>query len=99
MKSLIMKSVYAGLGVLNSGKQSIEHLGRELAKQADLSEKDGQQIARRLRARTDRAITTLHKAIQTEIKTAVDALHTAAKDDVEELSGKRRRPAAKRRAR
>jgi polyhydroxyalkanoate synthesis regulator phasin len=99
MKSLIMKSVYAGLGVLSSSKENIEHLGRELAKRADLSEKEGEQVAKRLRARTERAITILNRVVTTEVKKVVDDLSAAAHQDVHQLSSKRRRRASRQRPR
>jgi len=91
MKSLITKSVYAGLGVLNTGKQNVEHLGHRLAKQAELTEKDGEKIARRLRAQADRKITQLHDFFEAEIKKAVHALHLTARDEVDKVSEKRKK--------
>jgi polyhydroxyalkanoate synthesis regulator phasin len=98
MKSLVMKSVYAGLGVINRGKENVEQLGRRLAREADLSEKDGEKIARRLRARCDRAITTLHESLEREIKKAVTTLHSATRDDVHTFSAKKRKGHSRRSA-
>jgi hypothetical protein len=88
MKSLIMKSVYASLGLLNSGKDTVEQLGRNLAKIADLSEKDGEAVARRLRARSDKAIRGLQKTIRVEVNKAVNAIHAATQADVSGMSKK-----------
>lgn len=77
MKSLVMKSVYAGLGLLGSGKETVEELGRKLARQANISEKDGERIARQLRSRSEKAIHALNKALEKEVTSVVDALHAA----------------------
>jgi hypothetical protein len=94
MKQVIMKSVYAGLGLLNTGKQTVEQLGRKIAEAADLSEKDGEKVARRLRVQSDKAINSLHKILQTEVKKTVGALHTAARAHVVNLSSKKRKAKA-----
>ena len=74
-----MKSIYAGLGLLGSGKETVEELGRNLAKQADLSEKDGQKIARHLQTQSKKAVDYVHKTIESEVNRVVDALQTAKK--------------------
>jgi hypothetical protein len=99
MKSLIVKSIYAGLGLLDSGKKSVENLGRELARQADLSEKDGQNIARKLHARADKAITTVQGVVQSEIKKAVDTLRAAAQVEIHQASAQRKTASPHRSAR
>ncbi|HWB52778.1 MAG TPA: hypothetical protein VG722_01240 [Tepidisphaeraceae bacterium] len=105
MRNLIVKSVYAGLGVLGSGKKTVEDLGHELARRADLSEKDGRKIAQRLRSRADKAITEVHRVLEKEIKKTVNALHSAVNADVRKMSaqqkkgGHRRKATARKRSR
>jgi hypothetical protein len=89
MKSLLLRSVYAGLGLLHSGKETVEQLGRELAKKADLSERDGEVIARRMRARSSKAIKGLDKKLRSEVGKVVDALHEALQADLSGMSAKR----------
>ena len=78
MKSLVMKSIYAGLGLIGSGTETVEQLGRKLAKQVNVSEKDGERIARQLRSRSEKAIRALNKSLEKEATRIVDALHAAA---------------------
>jgi hypothetical protein len=78
MKSLVMKSIYAGLGLIGSGTETVEQLGRKLAKQVNVSEKEGERIARQLRARSDKAIRALNKSLEKEVTRIVDTLHSAA---------------------
>ena len=94
MKSLVMKSIYTGLGLLGSGKETVEQLGRKLAKQANLSEQDGKKIARQLRVRSKRAVDVLHKTLDAEAAKVVKALHAASRElssPGSKRSGKRRR--------
>jgi len=78
MKSVVMKSIYAGLGMLGSGKETVEQIGRKLAKKANLSEKDGERIARDLRVRSEKAITSLQKTLDKEVHKVVKALHSTS---------------------
>lgn len=95
MKSLVMKSIYAGLGLLGTGKQSVEHLGRELAKRANLSEKEGEKVARQLRHQSEKAIGTLQKSLNAEVTKVVKAIHsaTATKASRKPKAKAKRRPA------
>jgi hypothetical protein len=80
MKSLVMKSIYTGLGLLGSGKETVEQLGRKLAKQANVSEKDGERIARELQARSQKAITAMQKTLHSEVNKVVSAMRAATKE-------------------
>jgi len=80
MKSIVTKSIYAGLGLLGSGKETVEQLGRKLARQADLSEKDGERIARQLRARSEKAVHAVHKTLETEVTKVVKAFQAATRE-------------------
>src|SRR5579862_8000258 len=78
MKSIVMKSVYAGLGLIGSGTETIQEFGRKLAKRAKISEKDGERIARKIRSRSERAAQTLNKLLDREVSAMVDSLHAAS---------------------
>ena len=80
MKSIVMKSIYTGLGLLGSGKESVEHLANRLAKQANLSEKDGQRIAHELRVRSEKAVHALSKSLDAEVTKVVHAVRAATKE-------------------
>jgi polyhydroxyalkanoate synthesis regulator phasin len=79
MKSLVMKSIYTGLGMLGSGTHSVEHLARALAKKAQLSEAEGEKIARELSHRSEKAIGTVQKTLNSEVSKVVKALHDATR--------------------
>jgi CRISPR/Cas system type I-B associated protein Csh2 (Cas7 group RAMP superfamily) len=94
MKSVVMKSIYAGLGMLGSGKESVEEIGKILAKKASLSEKDGERIARELRVRSERTIASLQKSLETEVAKVVKALHAATGGSTAKAT-KKKKPKAK----
>ena len=94
MKSLVMKSIYTGLGLIGSGTETVEQLGRKLAKHVNVSEKDGERIARQLRSKSQKAIAALNKSLDKEVTKIVDALHSAASSG--SRAGKRKKHPAKR---
>ncbi|HSU65725.1 MAG TPA: hypothetical protein VLJ39_02530 [Tepidisphaeraceae bacterium] len=101
MKSVVMKSIYAGLGMLGTSKHSVEHLARQIAKKAQVSEKEGEKIARDLSHRSEKAINAVQKTLNTEVSKVMKALHDATETARRKSGGakKARRPArrAKRR--
>ena len=96
MKSIVMKSIYTGLGLLGSGKETVEQLGRKLARQANVSEQEGKKIARQLRRRSQKAIDVLHETLDTEVAKVVKALNAATK--AKSASSNRKARARRRRA-
>ncbi|MDB5333418.1 MAG: hypothetical protein JWP03_4569 [Phycisphaerales bacterium] len=102
MKPVVMKSIYTGLGLLSTGKETVEDIARKFAKKANLSEKDGEKIARHLRTRSEKALSALQKSLETEVNKVVRALHAVTGENKSRASGAKRKaaskPKAKRRA-
>jgi hypothetical protein len=71
MKDILLKSIYTGIGLLGTGKKSVEELGRKIAEQADISEKEGERIARTLQKRAENAAKALHKVTDGEVSKVV----------------------------
>jgi hypothetical protein len=80
MKSIVMKSIYTGLGLLGSGKETVEQMASRLAKQANISEKDGERIAKELRARSEKVVHALSKSLDAEVTKVVHAVRAATKE-------------------
>ena len=78
MKSIVMKSIYTSLGLLATGKETVEEIGRKLARKVNLTEKDGEKIARDLKARSEKALHAIQKSVDTEVNRVVKALHSVA---------------------
>src|SRR5262252_5838129 len=77
MNDLVRKTILTGLGLVETGTKAAEKLGRELAQQAELSEKEGQKLAKRLRERSEKAIVSLRKTVDAEVSKVVEILHGA----------------------
>jgi len=90
MRSRIMKAVYTGLGLADTGKKSLESLARQIAEKAAISEEDGEEIALKLRARSDKAFKALQKNINTKVEQVIESLHSATRADLRKLAGKKR---------
>jgi hypothetical protein len=77
MKSIFMRSVYAGLGLLGTGTETVEQLGRKLAKKAAVSEKEGERIARRLQVQSAKAFRSVQQMMDQESKKVIHAVRAA----------------------
>lgn len=82
MKSLIKRTIYAGLGLLGEGTDAVKNLGTELSKRADVSAVKGEQIARRLQARSSKAIKSIRRTIDAEVTKGADAIHETMRGEV-----------------
>jgi polyhydroxyalkanoate synthesis regulator phasin len=85
-----MRAVYAGLGLADTGRKSIESLARQLAEKAAISEEDGEKVALRLRARSDKALAALHKSVDVKVQQVIHSLHVATRTDLRKLATKKR---------
>jgi glycine cleavage system pyridoxal-binding protein P len=91
MRSRILKAVYTGLGLADTGKKSLETLARQIAEKAAISEEDGEEIALKLRARSDKALKTLHQSVNDKVEQLANALHAATRADLRKLAGKKKK--------
>ena len=82
MKSPIRKAIYAGLGLVGDGTDAIKHLVRELVKKANVSEVEGEKVARRLEAKSRHAVSAIRRRLDAEVTTVADAIHAAMREDI-----------------
>ena len=82
MKSLVKKSIYTGLGLIGAGTDALKTLGQELAKKAEVSEVEGEKIARKLHTQSTKAAKEIRKNIDIEVTKVADAIHAAIQEDV-----------------
>jgi len=92
MKPLIRKAVYAGLGLVGQGTDALKQLARDLAKKAELSEADGEEIARKLQAKSSQAVRSIRRMLDAEVTPVVDAIHAAIREDLAAKKSKRTSP-------
>lgn len=77
MKSMIKRTIYASLGLLGDGTNAIKNLGKELARKANVSEVEGEKIARMLEAKSRTAVKSIRKTLDAEVTKVADAMHAA----------------------
>jgi hypothetical protein len=75
MKSMIKKAVYAGLGLVSDGTNAVRNLGRELARKANLSEAEGEKVARKLLAKSSNAVKSIRKTLDADVTKVADSIH------------------------
>lgn len=75
-----MRSIYAGLGLVGSGAETVEQLGKKLAKQAAISEKEGERIARKIQLQSTKAAQTVQHLMEQESARVVNAVKAATKE-------------------
>ena len=82
MKSLIKRTIYAGLGFLGEGTDAVKNLSEELRKKADVSAMKGEQIARKIQAQSIKAAKAIRQTLDAEVSTVADAIHETIREDV-----------------
>ena len=88
MLDLIKKTLLTGVGLAAVTKEKIEELGKELAKSAELSEKEGRELVDDLTKRREQAQKDLQERMDKTVRETVDRLHLASKEDIAVLTRK-----------
>ena len=88
MKSPIRKVIYAGLGLVGDGTDALKHLVGELVKKANVSEVEGEKVARRLEAKSRHAVSAIRRRLDAEVTMVADAIHAAMREDLEAAKSK-----------
>lgn len=66
--------------MVGSGAETVEQLGRKLAKQAAISEKEGERIARHLQVRSAKAARQVQSLMEQESAKVVHAVKAATRE-------------------
>jgi prophage DNA circulation protein len=83
MKSIIKRTIYTGLGLVGNGTDAVNNLVQELAKKANISEAEGEKVARKLQARSIMAVRSIRRMLDAEVTTVADAIHATIRQDIE----------------
>jgi prophage DNA circulation protein len=83
MKSIIKRTIYTGLGLVGNGTDAVNNLVQELAKKANISEAEGEKVARKLQARSIKAVRSIRRMLDAEVTTVADAIHATIRQDIE----------------
>ena len=92
MKSLIKRTVYAGLGCfLGEDNDAVRNLVQEIRRSADVSAISGKKVAHRIQAQSIKAAKTIRQTLDAEVTKVADALHKTIREDV---TAKKSKPAS-----
>lgn len=86
MLDLIKKTVLTGVGLAGLTKNKVEKLARTLAKQGNLSEKEGQKLITDLSKRADKVKKDLEAQIDRLVKRTVRGMNLATEEDMARLT-------------
>jgi polyhydroxyalkanoate synthesis regulator phasin len=86
MLDLIKKTVLTGVGLAGLTKDKVEQLARTLAKQGNLSEKEGAKLIKDLSKRADKAKRDLEQQIERVVTKTVKRINLATREDVAKLT-------------
>lgn len=88
MLELIKKTLLTGVGLAVMTKEKVEELGKDLAEQAKLSEKEGKEFVDHLISQSESARGDLEARVNALVSKAVSGLNLASRDEVAKLSAK-----------
>jgi hypothetical protein len=83
MKSLIKRTVYAGLGCfLGEDNDAVRNLVQEIRRSADVSAISGKKFAHRIQAQSIKAAKAIRQTLDAEVTKVADAIHEAFRKDI-----------------
>ncbi len=88
MRSLIRTAVMTGVGLVVLTKDKVEELANEVIKEGKLSEKEGEDLIKELKERSQQAQKSLEEKVEAMVREATAKLDVATKDDIAQLKAK-----------
>jgi len=88
MIDLIKKTLLTGVGLAVMTKDKVEELGRDLASQAELSEKEGREFVDTLLKQSETARDEFESRVGATVKKAVESLNLVHKDELAKLQAR-----------
>ena len=85
MINLIKKIVFTGVGLASMTKDKIEALGREIADQAKLSEKEGKELLDELMKKSEESRKEVESQVEKFVKDSIKKTNLATQDDLLKL--------------
>lgn len=86
MLDTMKKALYTGLGAAVLTKDKLEEMGREMIRQANLSEQEGRQFLDELNATAEQAKSDLEARIENTVETVLTRMNLATHHQVESLT-------------
>ncbi len=88
MIDLIKKIVFTGVGLAYLTKEKIEVLGKEIADQAKLSEKEGKELLDELMKKSEESKKEVTSQVEIFVKDSLAKMNLATRDDLQKLEEK-----------
>jgi polyhydroxyalkanoate synthesis regulator phasin len=88
MKSLLEKSFLAGIGLLSMTREKAQKVMEELSHEGELQKGEVKQWVDKLSDRGEEERQALRKLIRDEMKTVLDEMGLATKEDIQKLLDK-----------
>ena len=88
MIDLIKKIVFTGVGLASLTKDKIEALGKEIADQAKLSEKEGKELLDELMKKSEESRKEVAGQVEKFVKESLEKMNLATRDDLLDLEKK-----------
>jgi len=88
MRTLIEKSFLTGIGLLSMTHEKAQKLVDELSQRGEIQKDEAKDWVERLAHRGEEERQAIHKLIHDEVKSALDELGLATKEDIQELAAK-----------
>jgi polyhydroxyalkanoate synthesis regulator phasin len=88
MKAKFEKSLLAGIGLLSMTHEKAEKIVNDLSNRGELEESQGQKWIDQLTKRGEEERQALRKIVRDEVKTVLDDLGIATKEDLRHLAAK-----------
>jgi len=88
MRTLIERSFLAGIGLLSMTHEKAQKIVDELTQRGEVKKDDAKDWVEQLVHRGDEERLAVRKLIHDEVKSALDELGLATKEDIQELAAK-----------
>ena len=88
MIDLIKKIVFTGVGLAYLTKDKIEALGKEIADQAKLSEKEGKELLDELMKKSEESRKDVTSQVERFVKDSLEKMNLATRDELLKLEEK-----------
>ena len=88
MLDILKRTMYAGVGLGMMAKERIEELGKDLAKQAKLSEHEGKELLDDLMKQSETARADFESRVESAVARAIANLNLASRSQLEELAAR-----------
>jgi len=85
---LLKKTALVGIGIASMTKDKIEKLGKQIAKESDLSEKEGREFVDDLIKQSEKTRNKLEKKVEKTVKDTLKKMNIPSRGDLQKLESR-----------